>query len=110
MRWMIISLLAISCFSKTLDLPVKYDPFVKAQKIIKRHKAVPIRIKRARTLHLVAIFNDKAYIDGKFYHVGDKIDGYVIEKIDKRGVLLKRGKQSKLLRLVPNHILQASRK
>ena len=85
--------------------PVNYDPFYKAQKLLKKPKRVQIFSKPIK-LKVYAIYNNRAYINGKFYKIGDKIAGYKIYKIYDSYVVLKRKSKLKILHLVKNRILK----
>lgn len=97
--WPVIA--AQLAFGNVLDLPVKYDPFHKAQKIIKSAKKSAkgnFRIKRR--LALGGIFNGKAFINGRFYRVGDRVDGAKIVAIKDRYVILLRDGKMRILPLL----------
>ncbi len=105
MRLFLLStMLYLSLFAEVLPLPVKYDPFYKAQKLLKKKKAKSFS--GTLKLTLSAIYNERAYINGKFYKVGDKIEGYKIYKIGKNFVILKKRGKKRVLYLVKNKILK----
>ncbi|WP_294951524.1 hypothetical protein [Sulfurovum sp.] len=64
--------------------------------------AAPIKIQEEVKLSLHAIMNGKAYINDSWKSVGDKILGYTLKYIGKRGVVLKNGNQIKKLFLHEN--------
>lgn len=99
---MFISLLSGLLDAASLPL-VHYDPFYKSQVILHSHKR---RILQQNFLALSAIFNDRAFINNKFYTVGEKIQGYRIKKIYKHSVILQHGRHIKVLRLQQKHFLQ----
>ncbi|WP_187647363.1 hypothetical protein [Nitrosophilus labii] len=106
MRLFLLStMLYLSLFAEVLPLPVKYDPFYKAQKLLKKKKKIK-SVSRTLKLTLSAIYNERAYINGKFYKVGDKIEGYKIYKIGKNFVILKKRGKKRVLYLVKNKILK----
>lgn len=94
--------------AKSLDLPVQYDPFVKAKKIVREAKqgAVSPLSKRPHRLVLIAIFDDKAFINDRFYTVGQRVGGYVIVRIAPTYVVLKKKGKTKILPLGKKHILK----
>jgi len=53
-------------------------------------------IKKRRGLTLSTVINTSAMINGKWYKIGDKINGYKVSKIDSTSVLLTK-KSKKLL-------------
>ncbi len=111
MRRAILWLLPLILGAKVLDLEVPYDPFAPAQKIIKKSRHAPIPSRPYHSpLHLLAIFGDKAYIDGRFYHVGDRVGGYRIAKIGDNYVLLEKKGKMKILFLAKKRILQTGRR
>ncbi len=75
---------------------VHYDPFYKSQKIL--HTSIEKKAEK-KSLILNAIFNNKAFIDGKFYTIGDNIGAYKIKKINKEFVVIQNHKIIKVLRL-----------
>ncbi len=89
---------SVSFASQSLPM-VHYDPFYKSQKILKVRKLKANYPNRFRKLHLTAIYNDKAYIDGKFYRVGQRVGEYELVRITQNGVVLKKNTQRLILRL-----------
>jgi len=75
---------------------VHYDPFYKSQKIL--HTLTAQRTQN-KSLVLSAIFNNQAFINNKFYALGEKIQGYKIKKIYKQAVVLRNHKSLKILHL-----------
>ncbi len=57
-------------------------------------------------LELTAILNDKAYINGRFYKIGDTISGYKIVKIADSYVVLKKKDKMKILFLGKRRFLR----
>ncbi|AKF24576.1 hypothetical protein YH65_03580 [Sulfurovum lithotrophicum] len=79
------------------------EPFVVRQKEEKETVYIPpaiVKVEAKMSLH--AIMNDKAFINDAWKSVGDKILGYTVEYIGKRGVVLKNGNQIKKLFLHEN--------
>ncbi|BCD68673.1 hypothetical protein [Nitratiruptor sp. YY09-18] len=93
-----------------LDLPVNYDPFNSAKKIIKKSHKPIFFTPFVRPLQLQAIFNDKAYINGKSYKRGDIIRGFKIVDIKDSYVILQRGKKKRVLVLYRPHVLKVVEK
>ena len=48
---------------------------------------------------LTAIFNRAAFINGKWYKSGEKVDNYTVSRIGKESVVLVDGSKRKILRL-----------
>ncbi len=109
MRWVVFVVCGCCLHANTLDLPVKYDPFMKAKKIIaQKPKVLRRTCSPSIRLDLIAIFNNKAYINGKFYTIGQNVYGYRLIDIKDRFVVLRKGKQIKILPLVKKKILKTS--
>ena len=94
--------------SNTLP-PINYDPFYKAQKLLKKPKRVQVFSKPIQ-LKVYAIYNNRAYINGKFYKIGDKIAGYKLYKIYDNYVVLKSKSKLKVVYLIKNRILKMRNK
>ncbi len=94
------------------DLPVAYDPFDTAQKVIKSAKPVTPRYYRpiSKPLRLYAIMNDKAFINKKFYTIGAIIDGFRLVAIAKDHVVLQKGRYKKILFLPKKQILRVTKR
>ena len=88
-------------------LPVHYDPFVKAKRIIKRAKEPILSSVKMESPHfeLSAIFNDKAFINGRFYKIGDRIWGYRVSEIKENYVILQKNGTKVIVPLVKKHVL-----
>ena len=73
------------------------EPFIKPKKEQKVNK-IKVPIKKEK-IHLVlhAILNNKAYINDGWKKIGDKIEGYTLKHIGKRGVVLRKENQIKKL-------------
>ena len=107
MKTLLSLLFALALFANVLDLPVEYDPFYKASRIIQHTKKGRKNIQPVvKPLYLYAIFNNQAYINGKFYQIGEQVEGYRLISIKKNYVILRKGERMKLLPLLKNNILQ----
>ena len=103
MRWLLIVFSALYSFA-ALPLPVIYDPFLKAEKLLKpRHISIP---KKKKELVLTAIFDNKAFINGRFYHVGESVLGYKLVAIRPGYILLRSKKRVKMVPLYKKKILK----
>ncbi len=94
-----------------MSLPIAYDPFVQAKRIIKKAKrksSHPSRPKKI--LHLGAIFDHKAVINGRFLAVGDRVAGYRVAFIGTNFVVLQKGKKKKLLTFKKKNILKMEKR
>ncbi len=92
--------------AKVLDLEVLYDPFGSAQKIIRKNRLPVTPRPIVPILRLFAIFGDKAYINGRFYKIGERVGGFYIIKITNNYVLLQRKGKKKILFLRKKRILK----
>ena len=96
-----LAVFAIAAFGSQRLPIIQYDPFFNAQKIIKQQSMIIKSItktKAAIKLHLTAILNDQAYINGRFYKVGDKIGAFKVVKISSNSVHLKSKTKTTVLR------------
>lgn len=105
----IFFLFAAILLAKTLA-PVKYDPFFRAQKLLKKQEKDKFIQKKPFEIKVYAIYNDRAYINGKFYKTGDFIAGYKIYKIAKNYIVLKKKSKFKIKYLVKSDILKIRKK
>ncbi len=127
MKWILI--ISLSCFStlsassinKTIDellndqsdqelnIP-NYDPFKRAKPLLKR-KSSKNYVYKPRPAKLTAIFNQKAFINGKWYEKGDSISEGKLVNIQSERVYLKQGDKTKVLLLKhKNKLLQITQK
>ncbi len=73
------------------------NPFVnekKLIKIIKKKIEKEIKKKKRKIFRLQAIFNDRAKINGRWYKLGSKIEGFKIVAIRENYVILQRGNKT----------------
>jgi len=82
---------------------VHYDPFYKSQTILHTHTQKKVQRK---SFALSAIFNNRAFINNKFYTIGEKIQGYTIKKIYRHSVVLQHRSSITVLHLQQKHLLQ----
>ncbi len=110
MRW--LALIAAVWTAYASELPVAYDPFYTAQKVIKSARPDTPRFYRPvpKPLRLYAIMNDKAFINKKFYRIGAIIDGFRLVAIAKDHVVLQKGKYKKILFLSKKQVLRVTEK
>lgn len=95
----LLLLLCIASIAQGVPL-IPYDPFYKAEKILKKSPKQRAQRQSRTHIRLLAIYNDTAFINGKFYKKNDNIGTYKIVKIFKKGVVLKKSNRIKVLRLV----------
>lgn len=82
---------------KSLEIP-RYDPFKRAQPLLnKKQSARPVA--RSVKTELIAIMGKRAYINGRWYSLGQSISEGKIIKIDTRSLTLKKGNKIKILQL-----------
>jgi len=88
---------------KTVTI-LKYDPFFEKgkKKQFKKHHLIIHRSRKKIALKLVAILGNRAFINGKWFSKGDKIDGYRIKKVFQDRVMLYKQDKIKVLRFEKN--------
>ena len=98
---------AIIYSKDVLPISVHYNPFQKAKKLIMKKKNIPVikaKIKINKKVErppvLAGIFNKKAFINGKLYKIGEKINGYLITEIEDDRVFLKKWGREVTLSLI----------
>lgn len=75
-------------------LKINYNPFGSAEVIVQQvFKNSVVQ----KTLHVVSIINNKAYINSSWRSVGDEFSGYKVLQINDNSVLVK--KEDKILKL-----------
>jgi hypothetical protein len=82
------------------DTDLNYDPFKQAQKIIKKSSYIKAPVQKP--IKINAIFNKKAFINGRFYSVGDKIRNYKIIKVTNDTIWIKNNNVIKSIKLKNN--------
>ena len=95
------------------DIKVNYDPFVQSKKIVQKKKNLKkmVRLSTKQTFSLVTIFNDRAFINSKWYKKGDTIYGYKIVDIGDDKVLLSKESKLKYLRIKKiNNLLKVEKR
>jgi hypothetical protein len=105
---LLLCFIAESSFSKdVLPIPVKYNPFKRAKRLILKKENIVVKKKKKKIVKrkkvkrrveklpiLAGIFNNKAFMNGKLYAIGEKVNGYRITAIKNDQVYLKKyGKQ-----------------
>jgi hypothetical protein len=114
MKWVLLitlimaDLLTASPINKTIDellnneeerleIP-QYDPFRRAKPLlVKKLSKRPVY--KPAPVTLIAVLNDKAFINGKWYKNGDLLSEGKLIKITDESVYLKKGNKIKILRL-----------
>ncbi len=88
---------------KTVTI-LKYDPFFTKyeKKQLQKYYFHVQKKKKKRALKLVSILGNRAFIDGKWFAKGDKIDGYKIKKVFPNRVVLYRQNKIKVLKFEKN--------
>ncbi len=96
---------------KSRELSVVKDPFIflKKNRTVSKNKKSSTQknsatkkvanstiVKKKKSLSVTMLMNSSAMINGKWYRVGDTINGYKVSKMDKDSVLLTK-KSKKLL-------------
>ena len=113
MRWMLILLCGCTLWAspipKTIDQLLdnedkteievpQYDPFKRATPLLHK-KSKRIKVHKALPTQLVAVLNDKAFINGKWYKKGDVLSEGKIVDVRADSVYLKKGHKIKILKL-----------
>jgi hypothetical protein len=80
----------IAPIEKTLIVRVKYDPFKKGQEVVQKIFSKKVQ---DNTLYVTAILNNKAFINSRWYRVGEKVDGYKIIQLKENSILVKNSKK-----------------
>ena len=116
MKYLMLLIISLSVYSapisKTIDelldeskkeklfIPT-YDPFKRAQPLLQR-KSEKKQVYKAQPIVLVAIMNDKAFFNGRWYKKGESSSLGKISKITATHVYFKKGKTIKVLKLQKN--------
>lgn len=94
---------------KSRELAVLKDPFIFLNRNKTSTKSSPSKtkkssvtsprkvVKKRTALSVTMLMNSSAMINGKWYRIGDKINGYSVSKIDSTSVLLTKNKKKLLL-------------
>jgi hypothetical protein len=80
------------------SIVIDYNPFTHQSAysaVVNNNDNTSIKSKRA--LHLVAIINQKAFINGQWYRVGQSIDGQKIIKIHEQSIELKKANRTTIV-------------
>jgi len=72
------------------DYPV-YDPFKRAEPLIRQKKRPPAKAPRAAVPKVTAILDAQAFMGGRWVTAGDSVAGYRVTAVTRRGVYLKKG-------------------
>jgi len=97
---------------KTITI-LKYDPFFIKKEVNKSYvnKVNNIKVKPKKLLSLIAIFNQKAFINGKWIGKGDMIYGYRLKNLyTNKVILVKKHKKITLLLTKSRNILKIREK
>jgi len=83
---------------------IHYDPFKKTKVLLKRSTPQNIPLKR-HTLKFTAVFNNKAYINGKFYGINSVVNGYKIIHIHNKFIQVKKHGKISTIPLIKQNFL-----
>ena len=79
------------------------NPFAIRKQVVKKKKVEKVKevvkLKKTFTHQLTAILNHAGFIDGKWYRVGDKLNLYTITFVGTKSIVLKNGKEHKILKI-----------
>ena len=76
-----------------------YDPFRRAE-ILVRRKAPPLRRPAAPRPRVTAVFNERAFVAGRWVKAGDRIGRYRVAAVRSDGVVLHRKGHTLFLPLI----------
>jgi len=81
------------------DVVIDYNPFINenAMKALMNESNTTSSSETKKEMKLVSIINQKAFISGKWYGVGEMIEGKKIIKINADTVEIKQGSKSTIL-------------
>lgn len=77
---------------------VDYNPFMKEELSNHTSSTPYTHATDKNALHLLGIINNKAFISGRWYRVGDTIDGGKVMRIENEKVEIQKEKQIQTLR------------
>jgi len=81
------------------NVVVDYNPFANERTMESMKKGDMNHLEEVQAFNLLSILNQKAFISGKWYSVGDKIDGGKIVAIHPTTVRIKKGSNVSTLAL-----------
>ena len=85
---------------------IHYDPFKKATILLKRTTQKKIILRR-KSLKVSAIFNKKAYINGKFYKLHSRVDGYKIIRIQDQYIQVQKHRKISTIPLIKSNFFHS---
>jgi len=103
-----IFLLSTTIIAKPLHI-VHYDPFKKAKVLLKRTAPKTIYFQH-KTLKITAIFNNRAYINGRFYGINSIVNGYKIIHIHDKFIQVKKHGKISTIPLIKQNFLDTINK
>ncbi len=81
----------LETFTLSFDVPVKvYDPFKRAASFVKKGKKRGFSGSPSLP-KVLAIMNDRAFVNGRWVFVGERVAGFKVAKIEGEGVVFKKG-------------------
>ncbi len=82
------------------DIDVPYDPFFKTKKILSlKKKRAPNTTPHKVRLVLLSVLNKRAFINNRWYKVGDRVYGFEVVKIYINRVVLKKNQKKMILNI-----------
>ena len=107
MKKIILFCFIISTIAMAKSIPfIHYDPFKKAKILLKRTTPKK-RYFRQSSLKVTAIFNKKAYINGKFYGVNSIVNGYKIIRIQEHYIQVQKHRKISTIPLIKSNFLHS---
>jgi len=98
-------LLATLIDAKPINI-IHYDPFKKATILLKRTTPKKITL-RQKSLKVNAIFNKRAYINGKFYGINSIVNGYKIIRIQEHYIQVQKHRKISTIPLIKSNFLHS---
>ena len=88
----------LTAISSKLDYEV-YDPFASAKPILKTKNISKKTLKHSNPIVIQTILNNRVFISGKWYNVGDKVRDFKIQNIRSDSIELSKDATIKIIRL-----------
>ncbi len=81
----------LEAFTLSSAVPIKfYDPFKRAASFVKKGKKRGFSSSPSLP-RVLAVMNDRAFVNGRWVHAGDRVAGFKVAKIEGDGVVFKKG-------------------
>ncbi|MCJ7766432.1 MAG: hypothetical protein MUP09_10890 [Thiovulaceae bacterium] len=99
-----------SSHAAQIEMP-SYDPFARVKPLLIKKMGKRAGTKVARPLHLVALLNNRAFINGQWYEKSDRLRGGRVVEVTQESATIAFGKKRTVLFLQKKeNILETSKK